>query len=111
MITQEESAGVVLVYPSGKADLDGEMEKAFQLVRDRGDCDVIVDCAALDIVNSHQLASLLRIQKRLRDCGHRLVLCSVKEVTWRILSVTGLTEVFDVVGDRSDAMIKVEAGG
>lgn len=111
MITQEWSAGMVLVCPSGKADLDGELEEALQLVRDRGDCDVIVDCAALDILSSHHLASLLRIQKLLHDCGHRLVLCSVKEVTWRILSVTGLTEVFDVVGDRSDAMVRVETGG
>ena len=110
MVTQEQSAGVILVCPSGKADIDGELGEALQLVRQRGDCDVIVDCAALDIVSSHHLASLLRIQKLLHDCGHRLVLCNVREVTRRIFSVTGLTEVFDIVGDRSDAMATAEAG-
>ncbi|MBN2129769.1 MAG: STAS domain-containing protein [Sedimentisphaerales bacterium] len=111
MVTQEQPGGVILVYPSTKADIDGELYEALQLSRQRGDCDVIVDCAALDIMSSHHLASLLRIQKLLQDCGHQLILCCVREVTQRIFSVTGLTDVFDMVGDRSEAMARVEAGG
>jgi len=109
MVTHEQSAGVILACPPGKADIDGELQEALQLARQHDDCDLIVDCAALDIMSSHHLASLLRIQKLLHDCGRRLVLCSVREVTRRIFSVTGLTEVFDIVGDRSDAMATVEA--
>ena len=111
MVDPEWSAGVVLVCPSGKADIESGLQEALELVRKRGDCNVIVDCAALDILNSHHLTSLLRIQKLLHDCGHQLVLCCVREVTQRILSVTGLTEVFDIADDRSDAMVVLETGG
>jgi len=57
------------------ADLPRELEKHNELqtvtgmVRDRGDCDVLIDSSHVDVIGCACLAGLVEVRKLLNDCG------------------------------------------
>jgi anti-anti-sigma factor len=104
---QNWSNATLLVDLPGAPEVQAELEEVARLVRDRGDCDVVMDFSAVTLLNSSCLATLLRLRKQLLDRGRRLVLCNIGRVTHGILSVTGLTGVFEIRADRSDALATV----
>ncbi len=87
---------IVLVDLPPEPQIGDELKTATEVVRDRGDCDVILDFSRVDIVTSSSLSKLLRLRKLLDDYGHRLVFCSVSPATKGILTVTGLDGIFDL---------------
>ncbi len=109
MSVQTGGEGVVLVDFHSGLDLAEELPHVAQLVRERADCDVIVDFSEVTVLNSSHLAFLLRLRQLLQDRGHRLVLCNVGRLTIGIFSVTGLDTVFEIATGRSDAVAMVQA--
>ena len=107
MAIQNWSKDTLLVDLPDGCKLQEELQEVARLVRDRDPCDVVVDFSAVSLLNSHCLATLLRLAKQLQDCGRRLVLCNVGKGIDGILSVTGLTGVFDIRADRFDALATV----
>jgi anti-anti-sigma factor len=107
MSINKASEDIVVVQLPNGPQMNEDLQRVTELARDRGDCDVVVDFWQVDIVNSNALAGLLRLRKLLHDCEHQLVFCNVSEATLGIFAVTGLREVFEFVGDRSDALAKV----
>ena len=84
-----------------------EMQATMQTVRERGDCDVVMDFSHVARLNSGHLADLLRLHKLLADCSHKLLLCGFNRMTRGILTVANLDDVFDIVADRFDALAVV----
>lgn len=74
---QNWSEEILLVDLPQEPELGDELKTITEMVRDRGDCDVVVDFSSVDIVTSSSLSKLLRLRKLLVDCGHRLVFCNV----------------------------------
>ena len=101
---QNWSDEVVLVDLPQEPEMGDELKSVTEIVRDRGDCDVVIDFANVDIVTSSSLSKLLKLRKMLADCGHRLVFCSVAAATRGIFTVTGLDEVFDFADDKFVAL-------
>jgi len=62
---------------SREPEMGNELITVKKMVRDRGDCDVVIDFSGVDIVTSSSLSKLLKLRKMLSDSGHKLVLCSV----------------------------------
>jgi len=81
-----------------------ELKTVTEIVRDRGDCDVVIDFSSVDIVTSSSLSKFLKLRKLLADCGHRLVFCNVAPATKGIFTVTGLDGVFEIVDDKFVAL-------
>ena len=106
---QDWSDNVVLVELHAEPGTNEQLEEVMRHVRDRGNCDVVMDFSSVTILTSTSLAVLLRLRKLLGDCGQRLLLCSVGCGTKGIISVTGLDGVFEIVDDRFDALATVEA--
>jgi anti-anti-sigma factor len=104
---QDLSDNVILVDASVEPNLNEELKNVTEVVRERGDCDVIIDFSHVDIVTSSSLSKLLKLRKLLLDCDHRLVLCSVATATKAIFSVTALDGIFDMVGDQFAALAVV----
>lgn len=109
MSVQNWPEDVILVELPPEPKVLEQLRETTQVVRDRGDCDVVVDFSQVDILTSDSLAQLVRLRKLLTDCQHQMTLCCVGPATQRIFSVTGLDEVFTMVEERSDALVTVKA--
>ncbi len=101
---QNWSEEILLVELPQEPEMGDELKTVTRMVRDRGDCEVVVDFSSVDIVTSSSLSKLLRLRKLLADCGHRLVFCNVAPATKGIFTVTGLDGIFELVEDKFVAL-------
>jgi len=108
---QNWSEDVVLVDLPPEPQIADELKAVTEIVRDRGDCDVVVDFSRVDIVTSSSFSKLLKLRKLLADCGCRLVLCSVAPATKGIFTVTGLDGIFELADDKFTALAALQMVG
>jgi len=111
MAIQNWSEDIILVDLPAEPEMGDELKTITEIVRDRGDCDIVVDFSSVDIVTSSSLSKLLKLRKLLGDCGHRLVLCSVAPATRGIFTVTGLDGIFEVADDKFVALATLQMVG
>jgi len=97
---QNWSENIVLVDLPAEPEIADELKAVLDIVRDRGDCDVVIDFSGVDILTSSSLSALLKLRKLLSDCGRRLVFCNVAAATKNIFVTTGIDEIFEFVGDK-----------
>jgi anti-anti-sigma factor len=105
---QNWSEEIILVDLSQEPDMGDELKSVTSQVRDRGDCDVVIDFSDIDIVTSSSISKLLKLRKLLTDCGHKLVFSSVAPATKGIFDVTGLEDVFEFVDDKFIALASLQ---
>ncbi len=105
---QNWSENIVLVDLPKEPEMGDELKKVTEIVRDRGDCDVVLDFSSVHIITSSSLAKLLKLRKLLADCEHKLVLCAVVSSTKGIFIVTGLDEIFEIVVDKFVALASLQ---
>jgi len=108
---QDWSDDIVLVDLPAEPQMADELVAVTEIVRNRGDCDAVIDFSSVDIVTSSSLSKLLKLRKLLADCGHRLVFCSVAAATKGIFTVTGLDGVFEIVDDKFVALAALQMVG
>ena len=100
MGVQNWSDNIILVNLAQEPQLGEEIQAASAMAADKGDCDVVVDFADVDIITSSSIAKLLKLRKVLVDCNHSLVFSSVKPRLYKVFTVTGLDSVFEFVEDQ-----------
>ena len=105
---QNWSEDVILVDLPQEPQMGDELKTATGIVRDRGDCDVVIDFSNVDIITSSSLSKLLKLRKMLADCGHRLLLCNVAAATRGIFTVTGLDGIFEMADDKFVALASLQ---
>ncbi len=101
---QDWSENSILVDLPGEPEMGNELITVTEMVRDRGDCDVVIDFSGVDIVTSSSLSKLLNLRKMLSDSGHKLVLCSIASATKGIFMITGLDGNFEFANDKSEVL-------
>ena len=101
---QNWSDEIILVDLQQEPQMGEELNTVVGMVRDRGNCDVVIDFSSIDIVTSSSLSKLLKLRKLLADCSHKLVFCNVAPATKGIFSVTGLDGIFEIVEDKFIAL-------
>ncbi len=97
---QNWSDSIILVNLAQEPQLGEELQAATAMASDKGDCDVVVDFADVDIITSSSIAKLLKLRKVVVVCDHHLVLSSVKPRVYNVFTVTGLDSVFEFVEDQ-----------
>ena len=105
---QNWSEDIILVDLPAEPQLGDEVKTVTEMVRDRGDCDVVMDFSCVDIVTSSSLSKFLRLRKLLGDCGHRLVFCNVAVATKGIFIVTGIDGIFEFADDKFVALASLQ---
>ena len=105
---QNWSETIVLVDLPQEPEMGDELKAVTEIIRDRGDCDLVVDFSSVDIVTSSSLSKLLKLRKLVGDCSHRLVFCSVAPATKGIFTVTGLDGVFELADDKFVALATLQ---
>ncbi len=106
---QNGPEGAILVDLPDEPALEGELAEVVRLVRTLVASDVVMDFSKVTVFNSTCLAALLRVRNHLQGYGGRLVLCNIGTRTQGILSVTGLTGVFEITGNTLDALAAVRS--
>ena len=101
---QNWSEDIILVDLPQEPDMGDELKAVTETVRDRGDCEVVIDFSSVDIITSSSISKLLKLRKLLTDCGHSLIFCSVAAATRSIFTVTGIDELFEFVDDKFTAL-------
>jgi anti-anti-sigma factor len=104
MEIQDWPEDVVLVNLPGEPQMADELMAVTEIVRNRGDCDVVIDFSDVDIITSSSLSKLLKLRKILSDNDHKLVFCSVALATKRIFLVTGLEKISKFADDKFMAL-------
>jgi len=105
---QNWSDDIILVDLPQEPEMGDELKTVTEMVRDRGNCEVVIDFSSVDIVTSSSLSKLLKLRKLLADCAHRLVFCNVAAATKGIFTVTGLDGVFEIVDDKFVALASLQ---
>ncbi len=105
---QNWSEEIILVDLPQEPEIGDELKTITEMVRDRGDCDVVIDFSRVDIITSSSLSKLLKLRKLLADCSHRLVFCSVAPATRGIFTVTGLDGIFEIADDKFVALASLQ---
>lgn len=100
MDIQDWPEDVIFVDLPAEPQMADKLKTVTGIVRDRGNCDVVLDFSAIDIVMSSSLSQLLKLHKLLADCGHKLVFCNVGAATKGIFTVTGLDGIFEIAEDE-----------
>lgn len=101
---QDWSENIVVVDLPAEPDAGDELRTITDIVRDRGDCDVVIDFSGVDILTSSSLSSMLRLRKMMSDCGRRLMFCNVAAGTRKVFEITGIDEIFEFAGDKFTAL-------
>ena len=108
---QNWSEDIMLVDLPPEPELGDELKTATEMIRDRGDCEMVIDFSDVDIITSSSLSKLLKLRKLVGDCGHRLVFCSVAPATKGIFTITGLDGIFEIVEDKFVALAGLQMVG
>ena len=70
---QNWDENIILVDLLAEPEMADELNTVTGMVRDRGDCDVVVDFSSIDIVTSSSISAFLKLNKLLTDCEHKLI--------------------------------------
>jgi anti-anti-sigma factor len=105
---QDWSEDVILVDLPQEPEMGDELKTVTEMVRDRGNCEVVIDFSNVDIITSSSLSKLLKLRKLLGDCGHKLIFCNVAAATKGIFTVTGLDGIFEIADDKFVALASLQ---
>jgi anti-anti-sigma factor len=105
------SEDVILVDLPREPERQDELQTVIGMVRDGGNCDVVIDFSDVDVVGGACLTWLLEIRRLLNDCGHRLTLCSVAPATKGVFTISRLEHSFEFAEDRFAALVGLQTIG
>jgi anti-anti-sigma factor len=106
MAIENWSENTIFIHLPQEPKIADELKAITEIVRERGDCDVVIDFSSVDILTTPGIATLLTLRKLLTDCGRKLVLCSVATAIKGIFTVTGLDGVFEFADDKFAALTR-----
>jgi anti-sigma B factor antagonist len=104
-LSAREYGGHVVVALCGELDVvDAESVMAVLAAATAGDLRGIVDLAALEFIDCCALGALGRVQAQARQAGGDLLLAAPRGQVRRILTLTGLIDVFSVHASVKEAV-------
>jgi anti-anti-sigma factor len=105
------SDDILITELADEPALSDELAALIQRVvetEDRRVPNVVLNFAAVTYLNSSNLAQMLRVRKRLQQCGRRLTLCSVADQVRSVIAITGLDKVFPIAPDPMTALAELQ---
>ena len=86
-----------------------KLMQEFDLIILKGSKKIVLDLSETIYISSLILASLVYMQKLVKDSGGNLVFCNVKGRVKEILEMTNLDKVFDIAQTRNEAVALFKA--
>jgi len=97
-----------ITLSSCEPQISKELKEINEIVSKKDDCDVVVDLTYVEIINSSNISNLLILRGFLEEHGRKLFLFNVQTITKCIFVIAGLTEVFNFIDDKADALKAVQ---
>lgn len=110
MSVENWSDDVLLVSLPAEPEISDELGAVVEMVRDKRQCDLVIDFSGVHLITSATIAELLKLRELLIESGRRLVLCSVSRLIKGIFTVAALSHAFHFADDTSAALKSIEAG-
>ncbi len=95
---------VILVDLPEALDKHRELQSVLAMLRDEGACDVVVDFSHVHVVGGMWLTQLQKIQRLVKEHGHKLTLCNVSRATRGVFTIAHLDGLFEFAEDRFVAL-------
>lgn len=110
----EWSDGILLAQLADEPELAEEFSAIFARLN-KADAaatpHVVLDFGGVSYLNSSHIAQMLRMRKKLTEGRRQLVLCSMSDELWSVMSMTGLDKVFAYAPDTMTALARVQLSG
>jgi len=71
--------------------------------------DVVLDMSDVGLLTSSGISSLLRLRKRVKETGRRLILCAPQDPVWGVFLSTGLDTIFDFAENVAHALTRLKS--
>jgi len=104
------SENILVVELADDPAFADDLAALFEQLNGRADVDVVANLAAVNYLNSSNIAKLLKLRKRLHSNSRKLVLCGVSTNVWGLFLVTGLDKVFAFEDNLSSGLAAVQLG-
>lgn len=107
----QPAEGVHVVAVAGEVDIftAPELKRVIAAAIDAGTRHVVVDLTDTRFLDSTALGVLIGAVKRLRPLDGRLVIVNTEASTAKTFEITGLDQIFTIVGTRDEALADVGA--
>ena len=66
---------------------------------------LLVDCSSIGLMSSEMLSRLILLQRRLRQNGGALVLCSLRDEVRQMLAWTKLDRFFEIEAETEESLV------
>lgn len=103
---EDRQESVVIVGLQGRMDSSTSRiveEKMLGLI-DRGENQLVVDCAQLDYISSAGLRVFLMAAKRLTQAKGKIVLATLNDDIKQVFDLTGFSSLFQICPSREEAI-------
>lgn len=108
MSIENWSDNVILVNLARQPETADELIDVDELARNRGNCDVVVDCSGVQTLTALSRSRLIALRMSLNSLGHKLIVCNPSDATRRTLNSTGLAEVLRLSSDKFSALADLQ---
>jgi len=85
-----------------------DLTQLLDQIESDGAADVVLNFAAVNYVNSSNIAKLLKLRKTRLQHRRRLILCGIQTNVWGLFLVTGLDKVFEFADDLGTALASIQ---
>jgi anti-sigma B factor antagonist len=108
-LREDRVGGAHVVAVAGEVDIftAPELKRAISAAIDSGARAIIVDLSETRFLDSTALGVLIGAVKRLRLVDGRMVIVNTEPSTAKTFEITGLDQIFEIVGTRDAALASV----
>jgi len=107
MSIRQTAEGILTVVLPTEPEFGHELAALNEMVSNRSDVNVIIDCSLREILTSSELSNLMTLRALLHGWDRRLILYNVRFMVKCCLRTAGLTDVLEFAEDESDALAKL----
>ncbi|MFH1458716.1 MAG: STAS domain-containing protein [Candidatus Omnitrophota bacterium] len=104
-----ETVTVTLTIGTVTHNDNTELKKVFADLLSNKTKNIILDLSNTTYVSSIVLASLVFMQKSIKEASGSLIICGVRENVKEILEMTSLNKILDIVSTRNEALSRISA--
>ena len=107
---QDVGAGTHVIAVAGEVDIftAPELKRAISAAIDAGARKLVVDLTQTRFLDSTALGVLIGAVKRLRPLEGHMAIVNTEQSTTKTFEITGLDQIFTIVGSRADAVAALE---
>ena len=109
MSIQNWSDTIIAVELQNDPQFTDDLDVLLGMLKDKPGQDVVLDFRSVTVLNSSNIAKLLKLRKQaVIGDGRQLRLCGLDTHVWGVFLVTGLDKVFEFADDLSMGLASVQ---